>query len=335
MDQYRHFLVEDFLQDEFFIDWVKNPGPANERVWEEWLMLHPHMEPIVQQARTVLESFGHADQAMPHDFYEQLKLRIDHTIQTGRRKSRIRQLVFAGAAAAVLGIVMLGAFYYRGMKTGYITESSQYAETRTLMLPDHSEIVLNAHSSVRYKNNWNDRGDREIWLSGEAFFRIKHIEPEKGYPRKFIVHAGHVDVQVLGTQFNVAHSGSGTAVLLTSGSVKCVSGTAKEEQRIIRPNDLYSYTSQGDISVRQVNPASYTAWMDHRYIFDRTSLRGICDYLQQYFGVDIVIEDAGVARQQLSGTLELGNEETLIRTLSALLRVPVKRVDRKIIIYSR
>lgn len=95
--------------------------------------------------------------------------------------------------AAVIAIILTGAYFYLGFKAKTIV--TQFAERTELVLPDASEVVLNAASELSYSpRNWAKQ--RTINLKGEAFFKVA-----KG--KSFTVHSGEGTVTVLGTQFNV------------------------------------------------------------------------------------------------------------------------------------
>lgn len=72
-----------------------------------------------------------------------------------------------------------------------------YAEVRTILLPDSTEVTLNRYSTltcpVRFKGK-----NRNVSLSGEAYFEV-----HKDVRHPFIVQADEVEVKVLGTHFNL------------------------------------------------------------------------------------------------------------------------------------
>lgn len=87
--------------------------------------------------------------------------------------------------------------------------ATQYGEQRVVELPDHSVVSLNANSTLRFRNDWSQANTlREVWLDGEAFFSVQKQEGAAG-PAKFIVHTNDLDVEVLGTRFNVSNRMAG------------------------------------------------------------------------------------------------------------------------------
>ena len=105
------------------------------------------------------------------------------------------------------------------------------AETRNVILPDGSSVLLNRHSSLSYPKRFKS-DNREVQLTGEAYFEVS-----KDQKHPFIVQTEHINVQVLGTHFNVdayRNSPEVKTTLLT-GSV-AVSNKRNSVRMILKPN---------------------------------------------------------------------------------------------------
>jgi ferric-dicitrate binding protein FerR (iron transport regulator) len=111
------------------------------------------------------------------------------------------------SAAAVLVLLLAGGWWMwrktpAGMAKNIATESSvrkftQRAEQKYLLLPDSTQVWLNAASSLEFPETFQN-GKREVYLVGEAFFDVKHAEN-----MPFLIHTGNVMTRVLGTAFNI------------------------------------------------------------------------------------------------------------------------------------
>src|SRR5690606_18604809 len=92
---------------------------------------------------------------------------------------------------------------------------TDYGERKPYLLPDGSYVMLNGNSSLKF-TDWESDGIRQVWLDGEALFDVVHMSDD----RPFIVRtAGGVDVNVLGTRFNVKMRKGTAEVLLQKGRV--------------------------------------------------------------------------------------------------------------------
>lgn len=339
MDKYKNFSVDDFLNDKFFNQWVKGTCEKDCEVWEHWIENNPEKEALVQHARQIILSFKYEPRELSDNFYANLKLRIDESLKAEEpAKLKRFPIIKALKLAAIFTGLIIGAYFLLKSddKVNLLTYNSKYAETKKFILPDSSEVILNANSSITYKDN-DEASGREVWLKGEAYFKVKHIEALKRNPVKFTVHTKDINVQVLGTQFNVnSNDDNETEVLLTKGKVTLSIPGKAIHPITMSPDDLVSYNNKTDkVSLNKVAPTNYIAWLDHKYVLDKTSLEDLSKGLNRFYGSSITFKDKEMRKQQLSGTLELQDEETLIKTLSALLGVSVEKTGNQIVIGSK
>ena len=103
-----------------------------------------------------------------------------------------RMRILAAAAAVILLCLSVGTVYLYMQPTSLQTVSTM-AETRNVILPDGSSVLLNRHSSLSYPKRFKS-DNREVQLTGEAYFEVS-----KDQKHPFIVQTEHINVQVLGT----------------------------------------------------------------------------------------------------------------------------------------
>ena len=174
----------------------------------------------------------------------------------------------------------------------------------TLNLSDGSKIWVNANSRVVYPVVF-EQSKREIYVEGEVFLEVS---PDKNRP--FIVKTKTLDVNVLGTSFNVSayENQSRTSVVLVTGSVNIK--TKKNQTEKLKPNEMYQYTD-GRGRLRKVNVQNYISWKDGAYIFEKENFVTILNKLGSYYGKEIVIDKALVG-VYCSGTLNLKDDITML-----------------------
>ena len=174
----------------------------------------------------------------------------------------------------------------------------------TLNLSDGSKIWVNANSRVVYPVVF-EQSKREIYVEGEVFLEVS---PDKNRP--FIVKTKTLDVNVLGTSFNVSayENQSRTSVVLVTGSVNIK--TKKNQTEKLKPNEMYQY-ADGRGRLRKVNVQNYISWKDGAYIFEKENFVTILNKLGSYYGKEIVIDKALVG-VYCSGTLNLKDDITML-----------------------
>src|SRR5581483_8483105 len=124
--------------------------------------------------------------------------------RTGR--GRLVRLGAVLAAAGVLGAVAIGGWYMSGRKAQHagvdahpMNQVVTQAGSKTrVALPDGTQVWLNGSSQLTYGNTSFGTDEREVTLSGEAFFDV--VKNEK---LPFIIHTKDMTIRVLGTAFTV------------------------------------------------------------------------------------------------------------------------------------
>lgn len=153
-----------------------------------------------------------------------------------------------------------------------------------LVLSDGTRVHINSMSSLRYPVSFGSK-TRQVELDGEAYFEVS----KTGQP--FIVNANGMDVEVLGTTFNLsAYKDEPRQTTLVSGSVRVRTGNGNS--RIIKPSQQASIAlGANQIDVRTVDTAFYTSWIHGKIKFKDQRLEDIMKTLSRWYDMDIVYAD--------------------------------------------
>lgn len=153
-----------------------------------------------------------------------------------------------------------------------------------LVLSDGTRVHINSMSSLRFPVSFGSK-TRQVELDGEAYFEVS----KTGQP--FIVNANGMDVEVLGTTFNLsAYKGEPRQTTLVSGSVRVRTGNGNS--RIIKPSQQASIApGANQIEVRTVDTAFYTSWIHGKIKFKDQRLEDIMKTLSRWYDMDIVYAD--------------------------------------------
>jgi ferric-dicitrate binding protein FerR (iron transport regulator) len=233
-------------------------------------------------------------------------------------------------AAVVAGIALLAAFLYQLNFRPTEQYSTAYGEIRNLTLPDGSEVILNANSTLTLATAWSEDHPREVELKGEAFFKIR----KKKQGTRFIVRTNDLRVEVLGTQFNVSSRNRGTRVVLNTGKVKLnPSRNQPGESIFMVPGELAEVTQkQQRIVKKKVNPAHFSAWTNREWILDKTPLRDIATKLHDTFGLQATFATDDIAREQVTGRVSTEHLDELLDALSTINGLRMTRTGDKLYI---
>jgi len=110
---------------------------------------------------------------------------------------KVRSLNWAWSAAAAVAVLVVAAWwvFMRDTTPETLAFSTPNNQSRSITLPDHSQIELNENSTLSYTF---DGDTRKVVLSGEAFFDV-----EKDPKHPFVIETGEVQTRVVGTSFNI------------------------------------------------------------------------------------------------------------------------------------
>ncbi|CAN5733400.1 hypothetical protein BH24BAC1_BH24BAC1_30910 [soil metagenome] len=339
MKEYNDCSVNDLVEDPFFQQWVLRPDEETEAFWKSWLLQHPHRQATVEQAallvRVLASDKGGPSPQEKKEVWERIQEVNEAHAQRGSgpgRKvvplwSRVSRM-----AAAVLLLVLSSVAAYYFLTQMKETVSTQYSETRTLHLPDGSVVVLNSNSSLRYRTGWARTGVRELWLDGEAYFKVTHTPDHQ----RFVVHTDGLQVEVLGTEFNVFNRRDQVKVLLSSGKVR-LRGELQEGpavESVLVPGELAEFSRQGGtLATRKVqHPEEYVAWKEKVLVFRETPLREIAQKLRDLHGFDVRFAAPELGELTFTGTGDANDIEPLFQKISRAFGLKVISSDKQILI---
>lgn len=184
---------------------------------------------------------------------------------------------------------------------------------KEVKLPDGTKVWLNGNSEIRYALS-PDGNKRLLYLSGQAFFDVKH---QAGQP--FVVKTKHATIAVLGTRFDVVAypNETFTEAVLTGGSILFTTESDHEQiSRQITPGQKISlnYLS-GKVEVTDVDTAFYASWKEGKLMFRNETFRTVAMAMDHKYNVNIVFKNRSLEAKRLNGYLE---KETLEEALQAL-----------------
>jgi transmembrane sensor len=228
-------------------------------------------------------------------------------------------------AASVLLVSLLGAFLFRS-QLFYKSYQTAYGQTATYQLADGTSVVLNANSTLRVPRFGFGSETRNVFLDGEGEFKVTHTTNNQ----RFVVRTdGNFQVEVLGTEFVVYARERGKRVFLNKGKVKLE--LPQGQQLYMKPGNVVTVANSGRYQLTQVAPARpYTAWKDHWFYFDNTSLAEVALQIQERFGVNVIVTDTGLAQRRIAGNFKAEKADDLLQVLSELLDLSIVKTRHHI-----
>lgn len=239
-------------------------------------------------------------------------------------------------AAACLVMVAIGIWWI-GTRTGHPEFSeirTGYGEIKNILLPDSSVVVLNANSSIRIPQQWTESGGRQVWLEGEAYFQV---QKQLSTVRKFVVHTKQVDVEVLGTKFNVNARRQRAVISLEEGKVRLsmdgvvTSVLEKKAALVMRPGQVAEVDEDLQTKVNEDRTiGARSGWTRHEFHFDNTSLGEIAGMIKDTYGYDVAVEDSSMLSFPISGDLRKSELQDLLKVLQVSTNYVMRIRDKTI-----
>jgi Fe2+-dicitrate sensor, membrane component len=186
-----------------------------------------------------------------------------------------------------------------------VTQRSEY---KYLLLPDSTQVWLNAASTLEYPQQFT--GDkREVHLSGEAYFDVKHADKVP-----FVIRTGKVSTLVLGTAFNIkAYPGREHIIVSVNRGKVVVNYNDKDVATITKGQQVKVNNAGRQAPEKKSITTDAAAWQQGHLTFDDETIEDIVAELERVYDVRIRIHDEAIRHMRISTTLrrEKGVDEAL------------------------
>ena len=227
-----------------------------------------------------------------------------------------------------------------------------------IMLPDGSQVWLNAGSNLDYNNSTFNKEIREVSLNGEAYFDVI-----KNEAKPFIIRTKKMDIKVVGTSFNVrSYNDEKTAeASLIKGTIEVTLKDRKDQTIVLKPNEKISIATEEEkqlilktgekiavkknsaavpqIVVKELKPNPTNniipeiAWTQNRLYFEDASLEDIGPRLEKWFGKNVLIQDESLKKIRYTGNFENETIETVLSYLKLSRSFNFKIENDTVVIY--
>jgi len=284
MDKYLQFNHLDLSEDPSFIRWAKGTEARDRQDWDGWLVNHPDKVDLVDKAKSIVlamrfvvdkPSIGVEDKVWDK-ISTDINAATKPVLQEKPERSLLIKMLPYVAVAAVALILLL-------MNIGNEFDTSvqtPFAKVENIMLPDGSEVVVNADSKIQYDvKSW--KKNRVVSLEGEGFFTV-----EKG--SQFTVRTKNGSVHVLGTSFNVYNRNNQLSVHCETGKVSVRSAG---EETILTPQQSVMVANRQHILNENVADSERrSTWRNGIFVYKAAILIDVKTELERQFGIRISMD---------------------------------------------
>jgi len=207
----------------------------------------------------------------------------------------------------------------------YNTVSTAKGQTYPVLLSDNSRVWLNSESSIRFPVSFAP-GERKVQITGEVYFEVAHDAS-----KPFIASVNGVDIQVLGTKFNINAYNDEEAIRTTliEGSVRVSKGGQKKQ---IKPGQQAQVISNDIKVVDNVDLDKITAWKQGLFAFKGDKLQDVMKDLARWYNIDVVYEGSGTQDVEITGNIFRNWNLSEVLKILSTLNIDSRIEGRKLIL---
>jgi len=356
MTNYSDFEVEDFLHDDFFIDWVLTEDPKHQTFWRQWLLENPKKQQIVQQARAIVLTIkvkplpDELDDAEVNSIVSTLQQRLKQEQQRKAMHKSFYKASWFRVAATVCILVAVGFLMQRLSKhstsaTTFANSANQLLEvanhtsqSKLVRMSDGSLAVLKPGSRLKYVKLFQNK--REVFLDGEAFFEV-----HKNHHLPFLVHSHELIVRVLGTSFTVKNLNNNhdIKVVVNTGRVLVyhknvgAKGNNLSPEVILTPNQQVTYAAKQLRFKKEILsvPLILSEEIANKaFRFDNVSLAEVIAKIEKAYDVHIEYDNLKLGKISLTASLSDRPLDEKIKLLCRAINASCQFTQGRIIINS-
>ncbi len=274
---------------------------------EEWASKNSANAKTLEDVKIILETSRRMAQASPlsetaawERFKSKRETATNQEVKIVQMPVYSYWLRIAAAALLFVGGGWMAYHFYTdqsGVSDKWVTLKAE-DQARVDTLPDGSIIHINKHSTLAYARDFSTK--REIKLSGEAFFDVKHNDTAP-----FTVQVGDVRVQDIGTAFNIKSRHDNTEIIVKSGVVK----VSKNKNFVQLNAQQMVNTKAGDkkLEVKRNADELYNYYVSGIFAANNTPLWRLVEVLNEAYDTKIKIANNALRNAPITVTIKLQN----------------------------
>ncbi|RXM48408.1 FecR family protein [Flavobacterium sp. YO12] len=204
---------------------------------------------------------------------------------------------------------------YSEEKMVYNTLQIPYGKKFEVQLSDGTIIHLNAGTSLRYPVQFSKNQNREVYLTGEAYFEVAK---DKTHP--FTVNTQEINVEVLGTKFNVDTytENINTDIVLVEGKVSLYKDQKTNQNQVYLTPGEKGTSTKGTYAITKenVNTDYYTAWVKGSLVFKNASFEEIIKKLERQYNVTFINKNKVLGKEIFNASFDNEPIEVVLKYFS-------------------
>lgn len=263
------------------------------------------------------------DASLEDEMWNEIRSKIEEATPQPAPTLTIRPRSYSiSRIAASIAIILCSAFasyllydHFIGhedkIESNIYTFEVEPGQKGSMRLADGTIVHLNSASKISFAGDYNSE-KRVVTLKGEAYFEVA-----KNPDKRFVVTCNGVEIEALGTEFNVKAYPADSVITTTlaKGKVKVFNN---EQSVTLLPNGVATYhmkqqTIQSS-TVDDISVANY--WRTGQLVFEAEPLSSIARTMERMYNVKICIDDTQLENMKFTGTIQNNSLNNVLYIMS-------------------
>lgn len=265
---------------------------------------------------------------MPRDIQERMYRRLSRGLDEEKKQAKviplrsrfswkIWQRVAVACIIVVLSLVNYNMYHkQKQLSTRNFMVSAEKGQRAFVTLPDSTKVWLNSDTKISYPADYGMK-ERNVALVGEAYFEVA-----KNPAKRFVVETKGMQVEALGTAFNINSYKNDNRIIasLFSGSIRV---TYEDHVAILKPHESVKVDllTHDFLQYENNNMRDIALWRENEITFDGESLEEIAGIINRLYNTTIYIEDESLKKECYIGTVRNNSLENFFDIIN--LTTPV------------
>lgn len=262
---------------------------------------------------------------------ENAQILSEQAHKEARKIKFLEKTRYFSSAAAILLIVCFSAFkiYDNNFAVQYSkTFQTDKTNLANQQLPDGSSIFIDAKTNLNIEFY---KGKREVTLNdGRVMFEVAKDEN-----RVFIIKSGDINIEVVGTKFEVIHKKDTTTVNVEEGIVKTYFSSYffdKQNEKLLTKENSITYSNfQGNINNQEkINPEKIALWRENLISLNKVSLKDAFDEFSKYNDISTSFSSKEVENYLITAEFSSTQLEIFLKTINKIYPLKIDKNDKVI-----
>lgn len=260
---------------------------SQEQTLKKWLLLEDN-NLIFKDLEKVWQLSGNLN------FKMQVNLEAEwNSFKDRHKKQKSKKLYFTISTLAASIVLLIGLLFFFPQKPTVYKYSEGH---KHFVLPDSSDVWLNKKSNIKFLKTFGKK-DRNIFLEGEAFFKVR-----KGNIPFIVNTSDDIAAKVLGTSFNLKKEANNKVYLqVLSGLVEFGNFSTQQLLKVKKGNEAVYFKNTDKLTSNILKNENKVSWATGNFYFNENNLSEVITLLENYLSVKIDIPQS-FEEKKFSGT---------------------------------